>query len=121
MLQCCQECVVNAPWVSFALRPNVAEWIYVAICADDLGVDELTPSKYLAFKEKLKSTLRCKTCAESALKHFPLPTDCNVLGAVLLHHLLSLGGWNDVIHLSIYLHIPCMAYILEARVVNTAH
>lgn len=54
-IQCCQECVVHAPWVAFALRPSVGQWIYVAICGDDLGVDELTPSKYLAFKERLKS------------------------------------------------------------------
>lgn len=55
VIQCCQECVVHAPWVAFALRPSVGQWIYVAICGDDLGVDELNPSKYLAFKERLKS------------------------------------------------------------------
>eukprot|EP00884_Botryococcus_braunii_P012793 jgi/Botrbrau1/21514/Bobra.174_2s0018.2 len=60
-IQCCQECVVHAPWVAFALRPSVGQWVYVAICGDDLGVDELTPSKYLAFKERLKNGHKSRT------------------------------------------------------------
>jgi sucrose synthase len=49
----CQEAVLAAPWVCLALRPRIGRWSFVRIHADDLGVEELTVSRFLEIKEHL--------------------------------------------------------------------
>ena len=48
-----QEAIVYPPWVVLAIRPNPGVWEYVRINVDELMLDELSVSEYLAFKELL--------------------------------------------------------------------
>ncbi|KAM1301109.1 hypothetical protein ACFX2H_012189 [Malus domestica] len=51
VLQSAQEAIVLAPFVAFALRPGV--WEYVRVNAYELSVDHLSVAEYLRFKEEL--------------------------------------------------------------------
>eukprot|EP00245_Coleochaete_scutata_P002204 TRINITY_DN12892_c0_g1_i2.p1 TRINITY_DN12892_c0_g1~~TRINITY_DN12892_c0_g1_i2.p1 ORF type:complete len:860 (+),score=151.07 TRINITY_DN12892_c0_g1_i2:306-2885(+) len=53
MLFSTQEAVANPPWVALAVRPRPGEWYYVRVNVDDMTVDDLSVSDYLAFKERL--------------------------------------------------------------------
>lgn len=48
-----QEAIVSPPWVGFAVRPRPGIWEYVRINVEELIVEELDVSDYLAFKEQL--------------------------------------------------------------------
>jgi sucrose synthase len=48
-----QEAVVYPPWVALAIRPNPGMWEYVRVNVDELMLDALSVSEYLAFKELL--------------------------------------------------------------------
>lgn len=48
-----QEAAVNAPWVLFATRPGIGQWIYVRINAESFDVEIIETGEYLAFKESL--------------------------------------------------------------------
>ncbi|CAN6551325.1 unnamed protein product [Malus baccata var. baccata] len=51
VLQSAQEAIVLAPFVAFALRPGV--WEYVRVNVYELSVDHLSAAEYLRFKEEL--------------------------------------------------------------------
>jgi sucrose synthase len=51
--QLCQEAVVNHAWVILAFRRRVARWSYLRIHVETMGVDEVTVSDFLRFKEHL--------------------------------------------------------------------
>ncbi|KAL4859385.1 Sucrose synthase 3 [Chlorella vulgaris] len=53
MLKTVQEAVVIAPRIAFALRPTMGEWYHIRINVEDMSVEEISASHYLAFKEKL--------------------------------------------------------------------
>ncbi|XP_024518061.1 sucrose synthase 2-like [Selaginella moellendorffii] len=48
-----QEAMVLPPWVTLAVRPRPGVWEYVRINVDELTVEQLSVSEYLAFKECL--------------------------------------------------------------------
>lgn len=48
-----QECAVSAPWVLLDVRPRVAGNRYLRLHAEDVLVDEVSPSDFLRFKERL--------------------------------------------------------------------
>lgn len=48
-----QEAVVFPPWVGLAVRPRPGVWEHLVINVDELSVELLTVSEYLAFKERL--------------------------------------------------------------------
>ena len=48
-----QEAIVYPPWVAMAVRPKPGVWEYVRVNVDELMLDELSVSEYLAFKELL--------------------------------------------------------------------
>jgi sucrose synthase len=48
-----QEAVVFPPWVGLAVRPRPGVWEHLVINVDELNVELLTVSEYLAFKERL--------------------------------------------------------------------
>lgn len=48
-----QEAVVISPRIALALRVGIGDWHYLRINADDMTVEEMSVSHYLAFKEKL--------------------------------------------------------------------
>ncbi|ACL71276.1 Sucrose synthase [Thioalkalivibrio sulfidiphilus HL-EbGr7] len=48
-----QEAVLAAPWVCLALRPRIGRWQFLRIHADDLSVEDLGVSEFLAIKERL--------------------------------------------------------------------
>ncbi|MFN2348214.1 MAG: sucrose synthase [Thioalkalivibrio sp.] len=50
-----QEAVLAAPWVCLALRPRIGRWLYLRIHADDLSMEDLSVSDFLAIKERLVS------------------------------------------------------------------
>lgn len=56
LLKCIVEAVVISPRIAFAIRQSIGDWNFVRVNVDDMTVDELTPSHYLAFKEKLLPT-----------------------------------------------------------------
>ncbi len=49
----CQEAAMDDSWICFALRPRIANWIYVRINFDTLDIELMTSSEFLAFKERL--------------------------------------------------------------------
>jgi sucrose synthase len=53
VFQCTQEAVVFPPWVGLAVRPRPGVWEHLVINVDELNVELLTVSEYLAFKERL--------------------------------------------------------------------
>jgi sucrose synthase len=53
VFQCTQEAVVFPPWVGLAVRPRPGVWEHLVINVDELNVELLTVSQYLAFKERL--------------------------------------------------------------------
>ncbi|XP_050223831.1 sucrose synthase 7-like [Mercurialis annua] len=53
ILSSTQEAAVVPPYVAFAVRPNPGIWEYVKVNADDLGVDGISASEYLQFKEMI--------------------------------------------------------------------
>ena len=48
-----QELAVNSPWLMMALRPRNGEWEYLQLHAEALECQEVTPSEFLSFKERL--------------------------------------------------------------------
>ncbi len=48
-----QECAVSAPWVMLDVRPRVAANRYLRLHAEEVLIDEVTPSDFLRFKERL--------------------------------------------------------------------
>ncbi|GBG70160.1 hypothetical protein CBR_g6291 [Chara braunii] len=55
ILRATQEAVVIPPYIALAVRPRVAEWQYLRVNAFEMTVEELSPSEYLEFKERLKA------------------------------------------------------------------
>jgi sucrose synthase len=53
VLNTVHEAVVISPRIALALRAGIGEWHYLRINADDMTVEEMSVSHYLAFKEKL--------------------------------------------------------------------
>ncbi|XP_019054927.1 PREDICTED: sucrose synthase 7-like isoform X3 [Nelumbo nucifera] len=53
ILSSTQEAAVVPPCIAFAVRPNPGSWEFVKVNADDLGVDAITSSEYLKFKETI--------------------------------------------------------------------
>ncbi|KAJ7555445.1 hypothetical protein O6H91_05G038200 [Diphasiastrum complanatum] len=47
-----QEGIVLPPWVALAVRPKPGLWEYLRVNVDELTVEQLTVSEYLAFKEQ---------------------------------------------------------------------
>ncbi|GBG89684.1 hypothetical protein CBR_g49537 [Chara braunii] len=56
LLRGTQEAVVVPPYIALAVRPRVAEWQYIRINVFELTVEQLSPSEYLEFKERVKAT-----------------------------------------------------------------
>ncbi len=48
-----QEAAIRAPWVYFAVRPEIGSWLYLRIHAETMAVDEVSVSQFLRFKESL--------------------------------------------------------------------
>jgi Sucrose synthase len=48
-----RQVTVLPPLVVMAVRPSVGEWHYLRVSAEDLGVEVLNTSQYLAFQERL--------------------------------------------------------------------
>ena len=48
-----QEAALDAPWIYFALRPRVARWSYLRFNVETGAQEEVSVSKFLAFKEGL--------------------------------------------------------------------
>jgi len=44
---------VLPPWVALAIRPRPGVWDYIRVNVNELAVEELSVSEYLAFKEQL--------------------------------------------------------------------
>lgn len=63
-----QEAVVEAAWVSFALRVRVGRWAYVRIHSDTMLPERISVSLFLQFKERLVNGARANTA-------FPLEID----------------------------------------------
>ncbi|GBG89664.1 hypothetical protein CBR_g49517, partial [Chara braunii] len=55
LLRATQEAVVIPPYIALAVRPRVAEWQYIRVNVFELTVEQLSPSEYLEFKERLKA------------------------------------------------------------------
>ena len=53
LLTTCQEAVALPPSLALALRPGIGMWVYISISSTTLGVDRLSVSEYLGFKEKV--------------------------------------------------------------------
>ncbi|MBI1388150.1 MAG: sucrose synthase [bacterium] len=51
-----QEVCVSGSWLCFAIRPRVAEWIYVRFHAETVDFEEIGVSAFLRFKERLVNT-----------------------------------------------------------------
>ena len=48
-----QEAVIDAPFVCFALRPRIAEWVYLRVEGDALEAESISASEYLQSKERV--------------------------------------------------------------------
>jgi len=48
-----QEAAVQAPWVYLAVRPLVGRWNFLRFHTEAMTFDEISPSDYLRFKERL--------------------------------------------------------------------
>lgn len=47
------QVVVVQPCIALSLRPTVGRFLHCQICADSLGIDDLSISEYQKFKERL--------------------------------------------------------------------
>ena len=50
-----QEAVVLPPCIALSLRPKVGRFLHCKVCADTLGVDDLSIANYQKVKERLAS------------------------------------------------------------------
>lgn len=48
-----QEAALRAPWIYFAIRPNVARWEYVRVHTESADVQAIDVNEFLRFKETL--------------------------------------------------------------------
>lgn len=48
-----QEATINNPWIYLFIRPRVASWHYLRINIEQMGVDEISSTEFLKFKESL--------------------------------------------------------------------
>jgi sucrose synthase len=48
-----QEAAVQAPWIYFAVRPDVGRWAYLRAHAETLELSPVSVSRYLGFKESI--------------------------------------------------------------------
>lgn len=55
MLMKTQEATVEPPWIYFAVRPRVGKWSYLRMHLEAMDLEEVSPSEFLAFKEKIVS------------------------------------------------------------------
>jgi sucrose synthase len=53
LVQICQEAVVEASRICFALRPRIGEWWFVAIHDEGLGIERQSPAAFLTTKERM--------------------------------------------------------------------
>lgn len=58
LLEDVQEAVITWPWVGFSFRPSVGRWFSLRIHADEMSVEALDASGFLAFKERLLAPQR---------------------------------------------------------------
>lgn len=52
-IHCCQEAVVQTPWIVFACRPKIGKWLYLQFHVENVHCQEISPSEFLHFKERL--------------------------------------------------------------------
>lgn len=50
---CCQEAILEDPWIYFAVRERTGRWIYVRFHVEALEHEEISVSQFLAFKERI--------------------------------------------------------------------
>ena len=48
-----QEAAVEPPWMYLAVRPRIGRWTYLRLHVEDVDVEEVSVSDFLAFKERL--------------------------------------------------------------------
>jgi sucrose synthase len=48
-----QEAAVQAPWIYFAVRPDVGRWAYLRVHAETMELSAVSVSRYLGFKESI--------------------------------------------------------------------
>jgi len=53
-----QEAALEAPWIYMAIRPGKAHWHFLRFHVDSMEREEITPSEFLAFKERLANGTR---------------------------------------------------------------
>ncbi|HEY5603774.1 MAG TPA: sucrose synthase [Gammaproteobacteria bacterium] len=52
-IACCQEAVLEDPWIYFAVRERIGRWVYVRIHVEALEHQAVSVSQFLAFKERI--------------------------------------------------------------------
>jgi len=50
---CCQEAILEDPWIYFAVRERIGRWVYVRLHVEALEYQEISVSEFLAFKERI--------------------------------------------------------------------
>jgi sucrose synthase len=50
---CCQEAILEDPWIYFAVRERIGRWVYVRFHVEALEHEEVSVSQFLAFKERI--------------------------------------------------------------------
>jgi len=50
---CCQEAILEDPWIYFAVRERIGRWVYVRFHVEALQHEQITVSEFLAFKERI--------------------------------------------------------------------
>ncbi|WP_455208433.1 sucrose synthase [Kaarinaea lacus] len=52
---CCQEAVLDDPWIYFAVRERIGRWVYVRFHVEAMEHEQISVSEFLAFKEHIVS------------------------------------------------------------------
>ena len=55
VLRAGQEAAVETPWMYLALRPRIGHWQYLRLHMETVNAEEISVSRYLAFKERLQT------------------------------------------------------------------
>ena len=53
MIYMAQEAAIESPWFYLVLRPRIGRWLYYRIHVEALGIDQVSVSEFLSFKERI--------------------------------------------------------------------
>ncbi|MBU0729140.1 MAG: sucrose synthase [Proteobacteria bacterium] len=51
MIRTAQEATAESPWIYFAVRPRVAQWVYLRLHVELMEIEEISTTKFLQHKE----------------------------------------------------------------------